>query len=727
MLRHTIAVLLLAASASPLHAQALPRERRIAARVTITRDDWGIAHVHGRTDADAVFGMIYAQAEDDFNRIEMNYLTALGRTAEAEGESALYADLREQLYVDPMMLRAEYRRSPLWLRRLMDAWADGLNYFLATHPAVHPKVLKHFEPWMALSFSEGSIGWDVERVDLRQLEAFYGHAPEAALDVAPLPLAEAGVPPEPSGSNGIAIGPSLTADHHAMLLINPHTSFFFRSELQMTSDEGLDAYGATTWGQFFVYQGWNRRVAWMHTSSGVDAIDEFRERVTKHGTRWTYRYAGHDLPVRSRRIIIRVKTAGGLETRTFTALYTRHGPVVRRMDSTWVTVRMMFKPREALMESFGRTKSRDLAGFRKWMDLHANSSNNTVYADADGHIAYWHAGFIPRRDTSFDWTKPVDGSDPRTDWHGLLGIDESPHLLDPSSGWLYNSNNWPWSAAGSASPHRADFPAYVELGRSETPRGRHALRAIPSHSAYTLDTLLAVAFDGYLPAFDTLLPPLIRAYDALGPGDTLKARLAEPIATLRAWDLHWGAASVPTTVAIFWATEAGRRSADPAQAAGMGVDDYVAAHGDPRLLLESLAAACDRLTRDFGTWRTLWGEVNRFQRLTDDIEPTFVDSGASIPVPFPSARWGSLASFGARPYPGTKRWYGTSGNSFVAVVELGDSVRARAVTAGGESGDPRSPHFNDQATRYTLGDLRTVYFYPSQLIGHTARVYHPGH
>src|ERR671939_258480 len=138
------------------------------------------------------------------------------------------------------------------------------------------------------------------------------------------------------------------------------------------------------------------------------------------------------------------------------------------------------------------------------------------------------------------------------------------------------------------------------------------------------------------------------------------------------------------------------------------------------------AAASDKLQADFGKWQTPWGEINRFQRLTGDIVQPFNDAQPSIPVGFTSAIWGSLASFGARPYPGTKKWYGTSGNSFVAVVEFGDSVRAIAVTAGGESGDPASRHFTDQALRYSTGDLREVYFYPSQLAAHTERTYHPG-
>src|SRR6476469_5610131 len=296
----------------------LTRWRAEAARVAITRDDWGIAHVHGKTDADAVFGMIYAQAEDDFPRIEANYLTNLGRTAEADGEQAIWQDLRARFYVSESELKADYARSPSQMRRLMDAWADGLNYFLATHPNVHPKVLTRFEPWMALSFTEGSIGGDIERIELKDLADFYGNKPK---------LAFAPRDTEPRGSNGIAIAPKLTTDGGALLLINPHTSFYFRSELQMSSDEGLDAYGAATWGQFFLYQGFNPHIGWMHTSSGVDNVDEFAEKVERRGKGYCYWYGRTCRSLGARPITIRYRTAAGrLATRSFTAWMTHRGP-----------------------------------------------------------------------------------------------------------------------------------------------------------------------------------------------------------------------------------------------------------------------------------------------------------------------------------------------------------------------------------------------------------------
>ncbi len=716
-----LALVWAACAPQPAENPDLPRWQQQAQNVTIVRDDWGIAHVHGKTDADAVFGMIYAQAEDDFNRVETNYLNSMGRLAEAEGESQIYRDLRMKLFIDPVAMQAKYEASPAWLKALMDAWADGLNYYLYMHSEAKPRVITHFEPWMALTFSEGSIGGDIERVNLRELEAFYGHGPVTA------PAAtEGGAPPEPTGSNGIAIAPSNTVDHHALLLINPHTSFYFRSELQMTSDEGLNAYGAVTWGQFFVYQGFNARAGWMHTSSGVDNIDEYLETVTKKGDAFLYRYGAEERPVTTRTITVPYKTGTGMVRKTFTAYYTQHGPVVREQDGKWVSVRLMQEPVKALTQSYTRTKATDYKSFRDTMELHTNSSNNTIFADAAGDIAYFHSNFIPKRDTAFDWTKPVDGSNPATDWYGVLSIDETPHLLNPPVGWLYNSNNWPWSAAGPDSPKRADYPAYVETGTAETPRGVHAIRVLEHRKDFTVDSLIAAAYDSYLPAFARTVPPLVKAWDRTPASNPLKAKLADQIALLRKWDFRWAVDSVPTALAVFWGEEISRRAGAAAREADVPVFDYIATKVPAPQLLEALAAASDKLAADFGSWKTPWGDITRFQRINDNIDPSFDDAKPSIPVGFTSSRWGSLASFGARAYPNTKKWYGTSGNSFVAVVEFGDRVRARAVTAGGESGDPASPHFDDEAGRYATGNLRDVYFYPDQLQGHTERTYHPG-
>jgi acyl-homoserine-lactone acylase len=710
----TLALLLATAAPADLarwHAQA--------ANVTITRDDWGIAHVKGRSDADAVFGAIYAQAEDDFPRIERNYLTALGRQAEADGEGAIWEDLRQRLYLEESDLRAAYAKSPAAMQKLMIAWADGLNHFLATHPDVKPKVITWFEPWMVMAFTEGSIGGDVERIDLDQLRAFYSGKPPAIVSAVPA------LSTEPSGSNGIAIGPAKSANGNALLLINPHTSFYFRSELQMTSDEGLNAYGASTWGQFFIYQGFNERIGWMHTSSTADNVDEFAETIVQGPDGLSYRYGGSTRPVEQRIVRVRFRQPGGtLGTREFTTYRTHHGPIVRAENGKWIATALMNRPVEALQQSWLRTKATDLASFQKVSAaFQANSSNNTVFASSKRETAFLYPQFMPRRNPALDYTRPVDGSDVSADWQGLIPVSQLPQSVNPGTGWIQNTNNWPWSAAGSNSIRANAFPKYIDMGE-ENPRGDHALMLLSRPGKLTRDGLLELAFDPYLPAFADMVPPLIDAYQSLPSADSLKAKLAAPIALLQGWDYKWGTASEPTSLAVFWGTEMAKSVPSSASEPGAAVD-WIAA-SPAAVKLAALSASVDRLERDFGKWRVPWGEINRFQRITNEIKPRFDDAQPSIPIGFVSGNWGSLASYGSRPYPNTKRWYGTSGNSFVAVVEFGPKVRARAVTAGGESGDPDSPHFNDQAERYATGNFREVYFYPEQLKGRTERVYRPG-
>ena len=639
-------------------AQEAARWKAEAARVTVTRDDWGIAHVHGKSDADAVFGMIYAQCEDDFNRVEMNYLTALGRVAEAEGESAIWQDLRQRLFVDPEELKKEYAGSPVWLKKLMDSWADGINFYLARHPETKAKVLTRFEPWMALSFTEGSIGGDIERVDLGKLQALYGRQEQERGRSSQSQSSEVREvkDAEPGGSNGIAISPKLTKDGHALLLINPHTSFFFRSELQMSSDEGMDAYGAVTWGQFFVYQGFNDRVGWMHTSSGVDAVDEFQEVVAGSGSPHDYSsgsvYGNKAEAFVHKPITIRYRTDAGLGAKTFNAEYTRHGPVIRYEAGRGpVTIKLMQRHVAALEQSYLRTKSRNYADYRKTMELMANSSNNTVYADADGTIAYWQGDFIPRRDNSFDYTKPVDGSNPATDWHGLLTLEEVPQLKNPASGWLFNVNDSPWNGAGASSLRQADFPAYVERG-IESARGVHAMEVLSGRNDWTLESLRAAAYDAHLPWFQKTLPALVKAWDALPEGSALKVKLAPEVTLLRSWDRRWAADSVATSLAVFWGTEVMKTAAAPAREARVPSEDWVARNVPAERMLAALEIAIGRLETDFGTWQTAWGKINRFERLTGDIVQPFTDAGSSIPVPFVSSVWGSLASFGAKALPG---------------------------------------------------------------------------
>ncbi|MCE3606226.1 penicillin acylase family protein [Massilia sp. P8910] len=696
------------------------RWNKTARRVTIMRDKWGIPHVFGKSDADAVFGLLYAQAEDDFNRIELNYINALGRLAEVEGEAEIWRDLRMKMYITPEDMKAKYAASPAWLRKLMVAFADGLNFYLHTHPEVKPRLITHFEPWMALAFSEGSIGGDIESINLKDLEQFYGKKTALALADESNALDK-----EPRGSNGFAIAPTLSESGHALLLINPHTSFYFRPEVHVVSDEGLNAYGAVTWGQFFVYQGFNDKAGWMHTSGGGDVIDEYLETVTEKDGKYVYRYGSGERALREVTVTLPYKTAGGMASKTVTAYFSHHGPVVREEGGKWVSVRLMEEPLKALTQSYTRTKARNYKQFRASMELRTNSSNNTVYADGDGNIAYFHGNFVPRRDTAFDWKKPVDGSNPATEWQGLHAIDETITLFNPSGGWIQNTNNWPFAASGASSPRQQDYPRYM-WSLPENARGLHAVAVLENRKDFTLDSLIAAAYDSHLTAFDPLIASLSAAYDQLAEGDVLKAQLAPPMAALRGWDRRYGVASVPTSLAIYWGQDMLEKASGAAKAKGVPTPDYIRDSLAPAERLQALVRATAKLEADFGTWQMPWGEINRFQRISGDVRQQYDDAKPSYPVAFASATWGSLAAFGMAAPQKTKRIYGDRGNSFVAAVEFGPRVRAKSILAGGNSSNPASPHFSDQAEMYSKGQFKDVLFYKADIEKQLERKYHPG-
>ncbi len=718
-----VSLLFVLISCQPQTMSEADRQQAHAEQTTIIRDSYGVPHIYGETDEDAVFGLLYAQCEDDFGRVEDNYIWAIGRLAEVEGEAAIYSDLRARLFMTKQEAIARYEAAPASVKSLCVAFADGINYYLRTHPEVTPKLITHFEPWMPMYFSEGSIGGDIERISTKKIQAFYERG--AALPKKEsLAIARAQEAAEPAGSNGIAISGSRTKSGETLLLINPHTSFFFRGEVHVNSKEGLNAYGAVTWGQFFVYQGFNEKTGWMHTSTYTDVMDEYVESIRQQGDSLVYRYGEEDRRVEQQVVTLAFKDLdGNLQQKSFPLYRTHHGPITHMEGDKWVASAMMWDPVTALEQSYIRTKQSNYDGFRAMMDLRTNSSNNTVYADASGNIAYFHGNFIPKRDVTFDFTQPVDGSNPATDWKGLHSVDENILLLNPPNGWLQNCNSTPYTAALNYSPKRENYPVYMSKDQ-ENFRGVHAISLLKDMPPIDLDGLISLAHDPYLPAFEALIPGLVAAYDAIGGAST---EMKAAIEVLRSWDYKTSKASVAMSLAHFYGTLYGAKGERPE---GLSSDmEHMIYFGTQSPLKERLQIfqeTLSQMTTDFGTWNTPWGEINRYQRLNGDPRQAFNDSLPSIGIGMASGRWGALAAYGARYTNNTKKIYGTRGNSFVAVVSFGERLQAKSILAGGQSGDPKSPHFNDQAQAYADQQFKEVLFYKEDVLKDARQSYRPG-
>jgi len=705
--------------------------------VSIIRDHYGVPHIYGKTDADCVFGLMYAQCEDDFARVERNYITMLGRSSEINGEKDIYEDLLIRMTIDSAGAVEDFKNSPPWLKKLMVAYADGINYYLYKHPEVKPALLTKFEPWFPLMYTDGSISAiQTGGMGADDIKAFY-----ASLDQAKGPnvngqnliagsktLSNTLGDEQLSGSNGFAIAPSKSASGKAMLYINPHVTFYFRPEVHMVSEEGLNVYGAVTWGQFFVYQGFNEHLGFMHTSSDADVADLYDETITKRGGKYFYTYEGAQKPVSETKTVIRYVRDGKMESKTFTIYSTQHGPVMAQSEGTWTSLKTNNRSLNGLIQSWTRNKAESLNDFTTNLELKANLSNNTVYADDKGNIAYWHGNYMPKRDTAFNWNFPVNGSTSKTEWKGMHSVSEIVQSVNPSSGWIQNCNGTPYSVSGVSSPLAKNFPGYMAPD-GENFRQLNAVRVLSKKDKFSMDDLIAAGYDKHLTAFDTSLQYLFAAHEKLKTSnhllyDSTKAA----IDTLKTWD-HNMNASVAQTIAIEWADRINAllRSEDPELFA-----DYTTMYGKvlrqsaPEKLVRPLSELMQKLTVDFGKWQIPWGELNRMQRINNKIVSEFDDTKPSLSMWGASSTWGALPSYASRYFTGTKKRYGYGGNSFVCVVEFGDKVRAKSLLAGGESGNPDSKHFFDQAEIYTTGKFKEVHFYREDVLKNAVKTYRPG-
>ena len=686
---------------------ASPRSQAdLRSRVTIYRDTYGIPHVFGETDAATMFGFAYAQAEDNFWRLEDNYIRALGRKAEVEGERELVGDKRTRSLEIPRLARAEYRRLPNKMRAMLDGFAAGLNAYLADHPDAKPRLLTRFEPWYPLAFI---------RLNYYRNGFFYG----SGIRQADLEVAVSGARCQVSecdhqtpdtrnpatGSNGWVIGPTKSATGNPMLFINPHLPFFGSGQVYEghvnSKESGWNFTGYTRFGFPFPYVGHNESLGWVSTDNSADQADLYAE--TFRDSLWYVH--GKDLrPVTRWTDTIRVKTDSGVARRIVTFMKTHHGPIVGRRDGKPLALRMAkFEADGWLEEWYNMTRARSVAELKRAMGPLNMLFGNVMAADAGGNTWYLYNAAVPVRDATLDWSGPVDGSDPATEWKGFHTIDQLPQLLNPATGWMQNCNTTPFLLTSSGNPDSTRFPRYM-VTESDNWRGLMSRKILGNTARFTWDEWARVAFDDYVVAADSLLPLVLGR-----PTSDSTQRAA--LDALRYWNRRSDTTSVAMTVFDRW-LEAMQR--------GGGTRD-----GGGARALPALDSAIAQLTRTWGTWQVPWGEFNRLQRLDERIDQQPSDERPSVAVRGAGQQHGVVFSYVTRPVSGQKRRYGVAGGSYVSVVEFGPTVRRLAVHTMGASGDPASRHYFDQAPLYARGEFRPAWFTLEEIRANLEREYRP--
>ncbi|HET6890134.1 MAG TPA: penicillin acylase family protein [Pyrinomonadaceae bacterium] len=676
---------------------------RLAKTVTIYRDTYGVPHVFGRTDASTVFGFAYAQAEDNFWRVEENFIWSLGRASELYGEETLNEDRLNHALEIPRLAREEYARLDRHMRSLCDAFAAGFNYYLARHPEVRPRLLTKIEPWYTLAF-------------IRYNYYQNGFARDRSLRQGGLRTAENGSEiRDHVGSNGWVINPSKSATGYTMLFINPHLPFFGSGQVyegHVHSDQGWNFTGYTRFGFPLPYVGHNENGGWVSTDNAADLADVYFETFDDPKRPLAYKYGNGYRMATERVAEIRVKTSSGLETRSLKMRKTHHGPVLAASEGKLLTLRMAkFEGDGWLREWYDMTKAKSLAAMKRAMAPLNMLFGNVMYADRQGNTWYLYNGAVPRRDPRFDWTKPVDGSDPATEWQGYHTMAELPQLTNPKTGWMQNCNTTPFMLTSDGNPDPKQFPKYM-VQEGDNRRGAISREILASTRLFNFEDWRKAAFDTRVMAATSRLPELLTALkEQLGSDLRSKTSVREAYDELSRWDRRSSTDSVAMTLFSLWHERISRdRSRN--QSAGQTVSH--------------LSDVLDALERDFGTWRVAWGEIIRLQRVDESKKEKFEDEKLSLPVPGVNGNDGAVFTLYAAPEHGQKRRYGVAGGSYVSVVEFAPRVRALSIHTFGASGDPQSRHFMDQAPMYARGEFKPAWLRLEDIRANLEAAYHPG-
>ncbi len=710
---------------SSLQAQDLSARfdpKVLSSRVTIYRDDFGMPHIDGADDVATIFGFAYAQAEDYFWQIEDTYILGLGRYAEVNGKSGLNSDMLNRAFEIVSSSKRDYPKLEPHIHDICTAYTTGLNYFLATHPEVKPRLITHFEPWMVVSYGRQLI-----------LEMGFRYT---RLGGDFMPGATAKTYAEQVGSNAWAVSGERTKSGNAMLFINPHQPWFGFGqfyEAHLRSGDGWNFTGATFFGGPLPALGHNGYCGWAFTVNEPDIADAWVETFDDPQHPMRYRYGdGYRDAVRWEDTI-KIKTRSGMKEETYAFRKTHHGPIVRKKDDTHYISAMIGKLYDAMLlrQMHGLLRAKNIDDFKAGMGTMNFQFMNTVYADRDGNIFYLYNGIVPRRDPSFNWSKPVDGSNPKTDWNGYHAMEDLPQVLNPASGFVQNCNSSPFTTTDVGNPLIKDYPSYmVEKDKYDDKRRAKVCRMLLREmDDVTLEEMQQYAYDSTLYWPLTELPRYTRALARLEESNPRLARRVSPyFEHLLDWDCKASLESTQATLCAAWYEEL----------YGFG---YPAETLKPRYVdsmdarFKALLTAATKLKGLFGDWKVPWGDVNRIQRhsdVADLFKIPFSDKEESIPCAGVPGPLGVVFTQYYTPSINipfvreTKKHYGVVGLTYMAVFEFGDKVRGGSVLNFGSSSDPESPHYVDQSKLVSQKKLKPSLFYWDDVEAAAEIVYHPG-
>lgn len=692
-------------------------EERLAAAVTIVRDEWGVPHILGESDAAVAFGLGYAQAEDDLWQIEDDYLHALGRASHWYGERYLASDLVQAAFQIERLSREEYEREPQDRRDVWDAFAAGLNYYIATS-GVRPRLITRYEPWMPFALARAvAAATTIDGVTLGRTTRDDGAGfrlvgewadTRAAVAAAGSPPAAAGVPSR--GAAMWALAPARTAAGNAMLLHTDRGDFAGAGrpyEMLLLSEAGWHVRGFAAAGAPVPSGGHTARLAWSHARSEADAADVYEVTFDHPSDRLMYRYEGEWRSAVEWQDTLLVNSPDGVVQRVFRFRRTHHGPVVAERAGVALAMRIAgMETGGSVQQLFAESRAGTLEEFRTALDQRALHAN-TMYADIDGNVYYIHGNAVPARDPALDTRSPLDGSSSAAEWGEYHPLAELPQVLNPTGGWIGSTAGSFQAAPAEGGDVAMEFPGYMAAGRGHG-RGVAALALPRRDSSWTFDEWIAAGFDVQVHDAADDIARLITEWEQVGGMNAARARrLDDAVEELRSWDYSADAGSRAATLFILWREQ-------------LRVGHYSGDYAQFRAMEDVLV----RLERDHGSTAVELGAVNRLQRRPAG-EP-FSDDDPSLSMHGAPGWAESVFSFDAVDAQDSRRRYGTGGTRWIAAVELSPNVRFRSVVPFGQSGNPASAHWFDQAPLYAGGELKPGLFTREEILANAHRTYRPG-
>lgn len=698
----------------------------------IRRDAWGVAHIHGATHADAFFGMGYAQAEDYFWQLEDTCIRALGRYSEVAGPDGIRSDILNRSFEVARRSQADFDRLSSNYQNMAAAFADGINHYLKTHPKEKPRLLTKFEPWYVVAMDRHMIlDFIYRQVHIgkpkdRTSPAFAAVTDRQSWNSWDLPAKSAtGFDHEVRaavGSNAWAVSGAKTESGKAMLFVNPHQPWYGMGqfyEAHIQSDEGLNFTGACFFGNPFPTIGHNEHLGWTYTVNEPDIADAWRITFDKPNAPLDYKYDSGYRTATQWQETLTVRHGDTLKQKAVTFRKTHHGPVVQREAGNQylaVQVAGLFDLNR-IDQAWGMVLADNFKDWKKAISHCAIPMFNVVYADDQNNIFYAYNGSVPIRNPEFNWKRPVDGSDPKTEWGGIHPFKDLPQLLNPDCGYVQSCNSTPFTTTHATNPDRKKYPSYmVEDADVDMRRAKMSRKILSEATDLTYEKWQQLAYDTRLYWAMTEIPKLATDYERLRSSNPELAKdVADFWQHLQDWDFRSTITSTQTTLTVAWYEEL--------YGFGYPAETLRSQYrGDRTKWFEALKTAAAKVSGLYGTWKHPWGEAHRLQRVADQpdvkhagvgLNPLF-ESLACPGAPGPLGIIFTVYSTPEIPFLRTQR-FAVVGGSYMAVAEFGDKVQAHSTMPFGASGRRKSPHFFDQAKLYSTKKLKPAWFWKDEV------------